>query len=42
MATWNDYNDARQNPNLIPKGAWRLCHARHDRLGVSQLRVHRP
>ena len=20
MATWNDYNDARQNPNLIPKG----------------------
>jgi hypothetical protein len=21
MATWNDYNDARQNPNLIPKGA---------------------
>lgn len=21
MAAWNDYNDARQNPNLIPKGA---------------------
>lgn len=20
MASWNDYNDARQNPNLIPKG----------------------
>ena len=20
MAAWNDYNDARQNPNLIPKG----------------------
>ena len=20
MATWNDYNDAQQNPNLIPKG----------------------
>ena len=20
MALWNDYNDARQNPNLIPKG----------------------
>ena len=21
MASWNDYNDARQNPNLIPKGS---------------------
>ena len=20
MAMWNDYNDAQQNPNLIPKG----------------------
>lgn len=20
MASWNDYNDARSNPNLIPKG----------------------
>ena len=20
MAMWNDYNDARSNPNLIPKG----------------------
>ena len=20
MASWNDYNDATQNPNLIPKG----------------------
>jgi len=22
MATWNDYNDARQNPNLIPNGGY--------------------
>ena len=20
MAMWNDYNDAKQNPNLMPKG----------------------
>jgi hypothetical protein len=20
MASWNDYNDAQSNPNLIPKG----------------------
>jgi hypothetical protein len=26
MSAWNDYNDARQNPNLIPKGTLAKVH----------------